>query len=93
MDISTNFYCHYAWQRKGIGSELLRSIEDEARSLGLASLCTEVSTTGIAFFRSRGFEVEEERVNTVCGAPAKQFIVRKQLRSSSSEDISQTKLP
>lgn len=76
-----NIYVHHERQRRGIGTALLSAIEKEAKSRKLECLFAEVSTTAIHFFRSMGFEIQEERVNTVCGAPAKQFMVRKRLRT------------
>ena len=73
------FYCHHKRQRQGIGTSLLDAVEQDASSLGLKSIYAEVSTTAIDFFKAKGFEVEEEKTNPVCGAPAKQCIVRKLL--------------
>lgn len=74
------FYCHQDFQRQGIGTRLLAAVEDEAHRIDLSVLFAEVSTTGIHFFLVNGFLVESERANVVCGAPAKQFLVRKVLR-------------
>lgn len=73
------FYCRHRFQRQGIGSQLLTAVETEALLLGLAELFAEVSLTGIAFFRAKGFRIEEHRTNIVCGASAEQFLVRKTL--------------
>jgi putative acetyltransferase len=73
------FYCHHQRLNQGIGSALLRAIETEAAALGIASLYAESSVTAIDFFRAKGFHVEQERVNTVCGSPAKQYLVRKRI--------------
>ena len=76
------FYCHHEFQRRRIGTALFHALEQEAVRLGIASLFAEVSTTGIKFFLAKGFVIEEERCNTVCNAPAKQFAVRKWLTGS-----------
>ena len=73
------FYCHQDSQRQGIGTALLEAVEGEAVRLGLKSLVSEVSTTGIQFFLAKGFKVTQERTNIVCHAPAKQFLVSKQV--------------
>lgn len=49
------FYCHHAYQRRGIGTLLLNRLEQEARSLGLEQLFTEASITAKPFFESMGF--------------------------------------
>lgn len=73
------FYCHHQWQRQGVGTALLKVVEAEARREGMQSLYAEVSTTAVAFFLAKGFEVTEERNNRVCGTPAKQYMMRKKL--------------
>ena len=73
------FYCHQNFQGQGVGTRLLAAVEDEAHRLDLNELFAEVSTTGIHFFRAKGFFIEDERTNIVCDAPAKQFLVRKRL--------------
>ena len=70
------FYCHHAYQRRGIGTHLLLAVEAEGHRLRLR-LYAEVSTTAIPFFLAKGFRVLQERINTVCDAPAKQFFVEK----------------
>ncbi|MHC4597664.1 MAG: GNAT family N-acetyltransferase [Planctomycetota bacterium] len=70
-------YCHHEFQRQGIGSELWEAVEREAERLGLEEIFAEVSTTGIDFFLAKGFQIEEEMNNIVCGEPAKQYRVRK----------------
>ena len=74
-----NFYCHHEWQRRGVGAALLGRIEAEAASQGIAALYAEVSVTAEPFFTAMGFGIERERVRVICGAPAKQFIMRKSL--------------
>jgi len=71
------FYCHHQWQRKGVGRELYRALEDDAHRLGVTCLYAEVSVPAKPFFVSIGFEIVEEQVNLVCGAPAGRFIMRK----------------
>jgi len=73
------FYGHYRWQRQGVGTALLEAVEAEAKRAGIEVLFAEVSTTAVAFFLAKGFEVTEERASRVCGTPAKQYMMRKQL--------------
>lgn len=74
------FYCHPDYQGQGAGSELLRTITAEALQLGLKSLHAEVSVTAEPFFTKKGFQVLEERNPIICGAPAKQYIMRKEIQ-------------
>ena len=72
-----NFYCHHLFQRKSIGTRPLDAVEEEARRVGLQRLFAETGTTGIGFFTASGFVIREERINTVCDAPAKQYVIDK----------------
>jgi putative acetyltransferase len=74
------FYCHPDWQGIGVGSELMRAIIDEALRSGVRCLHAEVSVTAEPFFTKKGFETVEERNPVICGAPAKQYIMHKDIR-------------
>ena len=73
------FYCHHQCQRMGVGRSLYGAIEAEARRLGLSCLRAEVSITAKDFFLSMGFEILKEQNNVVCGAVAKNYLMRKEL--------------
>jgi putative acetyltransferase len=51
------FYCHKDFQRKGVGTQLLKQIESKAADLGIERLFTEASITAKPFFESKGFVV------------------------------------
>ena len=73
------FYCHFQWQRRGIGTLLYRAIEEEAARLKLDELFLESSVTARGFFLSKGFAIVTEERNLICGAPAPRFHMRKKL--------------
>lgn len=73
------FYCHHQWQRKGVGKQLYKAMEDEASRVKIHLLFAEVSVTAREFFLSRGFEIVREENNLVCGAYAKRFHMKKRL--------------
>lgn len=50
-------YTHKDYQGKGIGSQLLHTLEAEARKLHLKSISTESSITAKPFFERHGYEV------------------------------------
>jgi ribosomal protein S18 acetylase RimI-like enzyme len=77
-----NFYCHHQRQGEGIGTALLRALEAAAADGRVAVLRAEVSTVAAGFFEARGFRVIEERTNTVCGSPARQFIMEKSIATA-----------
>ncbi|MEM7391919.1 MAG: GNAT family N-acetyltransferase [Verrucomicrobiota bacterium] len=57
------FYVHHDWQRRGVGTQMMFRIEQEADELELDRLYLEASITGRPFFESVGFTVTktEER--------------------------------
>ena len=73
------FYCHYRWQRRGVGRKLYQAVENEAARTGIDLLFAEASVTARTFFESLGFEVKVEANNLVCGAVARQLRMQKQL--------------
>lgn len=78
------FYCHHDCQRRGVGTALLDAVESNAIECGYPRLTASVSTTAVEFFLSKGFQIFEETNNEVCGAPAKQFQMAKQLEMGRS---------
>ena len=73
------FYCHPDWEGRGAGSELIRAITVEALKRGLKTLHAEVSVTAEPFFTKKGFQTVEVHTPIICGAPAKQYIMRKDI--------------
>jgi len=54
-------YVHKDFQGQGVGSLLLRAIEEKARELGLSKMTTEASLTAKPFFLSQGWDLMEEQ--------------------------------
>lgn len=73
------FYVHYQWQGKGVGSALYEAIEKEAIKEKMSYLHAEVSLAAKEFFLKKGFKILEEKNNIVCGAPAPNFMMKKEL--------------
>lgn len=78
------FYVRWDRQRQGVGRALLRAVEEEGRSLRVSALFAEVSITAEPFFTAMGFEIAGERARTICGAPARQYLMRKALEGAES---------
>jgi ribosomal protein S18 acetylase RimI-like enzyme len=55
------FYCHYQYQHQGIGSKLLKHLENIAKSQENQRLYAEVSITAKPFFQKHGFTVVREQ--------------------------------
>jgi N-acetylglutamate synthase-like GNAT family acetyltransferase len=53
-------YCRADAVRRGVGSALLKTLEDRARSLELTRLFTKASITARPFFARHGFQVMRE---------------------------------
>ncbi|MBH8553384.1 GNAT family N-acetyltransferase [Nostocaceae cyanobacterium CENA357] len=51
------FYCHKNFQKKGVGTKIIETIELKARSLGIKKLFTEASITAKPFFLNKNFIV------------------------------------
>ncbi|MGL5063329.1 MAG: GNAT family N-acetyltransferase [Microcoleus sp.] len=55
------FYCHKDFQGKGVGTQILVSIESQAKSLGIQKLFVEASITAKPFFEHKGFRVLKQQ--------------------------------
>lgn len=73
------FYVHQEYQGRGVGSTLYRAIEKEALNQKIPRLFADVSMMAKEFFLRQGFEILESRNNIVCGAPAPNFKMQKDL--------------
>lgn len=53
------FYVHPQWSRQGIGSRLLKSCEDAARSAGFRRVELVATLPGVPFYSARGYQSAE----------------------------------
>ena len=77
------FYTHKDFQGIGVGSALMKKIEEEALKNKIERVYAEVSVTASSFFTAKGFKIIQERENIVCGDTAKQSIMHKVLKLNS----------
>jgi putative acetyltransferase len=49
-------YVHPCFARQGVGSMLLRAVEEEAQARGIAALRLDASLTAVPFYRSHGYQ-------------------------------------
>jgi GNAT superfamily N-acetyltransferase len=54
------FYIHPRWSRKGIGSLILKSCEEAARSAGFHQAELAATLPGVPFYLARGYQKAEE---------------------------------
>lgn len=54
------FYVHPQWSRKGIGSLILKSCEEAARSQGFHHVELAATLPGVPFYRARGYQEADE---------------------------------
>lgn len=73
------FYCHWQWQRKGVGTALLDAVEREASARGVSRIHCEASITAKGFFIRNGFRLEEERTVSRRGERFVHFHLAKRL--------------
>jgi len=75
-----HFYCDHRWQRKGVGTMLMKKIHDEAKVLGITTLISEVSITAKPFYISQGFSVIQEQWLEVRGQKLNNYKMQKVLK-------------
>ncbi|ACK65419.1 GCN5-related N-acetyltransferase [Rippkaea orientalis PCC 8801] len=73
------FYVHHQWQRKGVGKQLMKHLETEAKTLNIPYLFAEVSITAKPFFQRMGFVITEERQKDYRQVYFQQFLMKKSL--------------
>ena len=75
-----HFFVSGSHPRKGIGTRLMSRIHEEARSLGLPELTSNVSKTAEPFFALHGFHLVERRFPVLRGVTLQNALMRKELR-------------
>ncbi len=73
------FYVHHQFQSKGVGSALLKEIEQQAIQKNISKIFAEVSITAQPFFLSKGFKVSKEQLKKIRGVELKNFVMEKNL--------------
>jgi len=73
------FFVSGAHPRQGIGTMLMLRIHQEAKSLGLTELTSDVSKTAEPFFAHHGFRVVERRFPVRRGVTLENALMRKEL--------------
>ncbi|MFN3648860.1 MAG: GNAT family N-acetyltransferase [Armatimonadota bacterium] len=53
-------YVQPAWTRRGIGTRLLRTLEERARTAGLERLHLDASLNAVPFYEQSGYRIEHE---------------------------------
>jgi GNAT superfamily N-acetyltransferase len=74
-----NIYTRKGHQSRGIGSSLLKAVEEIALREGVNRLYAEVSVTAKPFFESHGFKVLREELAPYRGEVFRRFEMEKQL--------------
>jgi GNAT superfamily N-acetyltransferase len=79
-DVNT-VYVHPHYTRQGVGTRLLRKIEQEAKERGVTTLGIEASLTAVPFYQSSGYRfVKEAEHRFSNGVSMRCVIMSKQLR-------------
>jgi len=77
-------YCHYNYQRRGVGTAIFGQIENEARALGLRRLFVEASITARQFFETQGFTIVNQQTVVRRGVELTNFVMEKQIGAKPS---------
>lgn len=81
------FYVHHEHLHQGIGSALMKEVEEEFRSQNVHRSFAEVSLTARAFFESKGFRIVEERNQEYHDVIFKLYLMEKYIsRDKQAED-------
>ncbi len=71
------FYCHHEHQGCGVGSALMREIENGARKNKINKIFAEVSITAKPFFEAKGFAIKKEQSVIIRGMTLTNFVMEK----------------
>ena len=74
------FFVHHRWQRRGVGTSLMRRVETTARRRRAPRLYAEVSITAKPFFLGRGFSIVRKKRAVRAGVALEQFDMEKWLK-------------
>lgn len=72
-----HFYVAGSHPRRGVGTQLMAVLHEEARRLGLAELTSNVSKTAQPFFARFGFQIIEHRSPVIRGVTVPNALMRK----------------
>lgn len=73
------FYCHHAYQGCGVGSALMKAVEEEARKKKIERIFAEVSITAKPFFEAKGFNILNEQSVSIRGVMLTNFVMEKKV--------------
>lgn len=71
------FFCHHAYQGKGVGKALMKHLLKTGRRYGLKRFYANVSITAKPFFQHYGFEVVRQQQKEVRGVVLTNFLMEK----------------
>lgn len=71
------FYAHHEWIGKGVGSALMKAIEEKATSKNIPRIYAEVSITAKPFFEKKGFVVITQQSVVRKGIELTNFLMEK----------------
>ena len=74
-----NLYVHPDYQRMGIASQLIKTVESEARQFGLKRLSTRASEVGRYFFLNNQFELISIEETEIRGVKLHRYLMTRQL--------------
>lgn len=73
------FFVHHEWQRRGVGTSLMKRVETSAGRRRIRRLFAEVSLTAKPFFLGRGFRIVRQKAAVRDGVALDQYVMEKWL--------------
>jgi putative acetyltransferase len=71
------FFCHHAYQGKGVGKALMKHLFKTGRRFGVKRFYADVSLTAMPFFQHYGFVVVRQQQKEVHGVTLSNFLMEK----------------
>tara|TARA_B110001454_G_scaffold65904_1_gene64085 strand:+ start:210 stop:698 length:489 start_codon:yes stop_codon:yes gene_type:complete len=80
------FYVNKDMQKKGVGTLLMKHIEQQGKNRGLKRIYSEVSITAITFFEKHGFRMVRENIVRMKDQELVNFIMEKELTEETAHN-------
>jgi putative acetyltransferase len=71
------FYCHHAYQGKGVGKALMQHLLKTGKRFGVKRFYADVSVTAMPFFQHFGFAIVRQQQKEVRGVTLSNFLMEK----------------
>lgn len=77
-----HFFCHYQYQRRGVGSALMNHIFLLGKQRSITRLYSEVSLTARPFYERHGFSIVKQQSANIRGETLGNFLMEKKMNTA-----------